>query len=249
MPPSDFMTRYRERKAWEAANPELAAEWAAALEEDDTRAKAREAAEARAQVERDMPRLLRRLGVLHEHIAGWLLGLDERPTMRAARRYLAQDSLPVLFLAGKTEAGKTQAAVEVLADWVRRHPWNAQPSGRTAPLAVYLQASELAAFRRFQDGGEAVLRELMAAPVLVLDDVGTEVATGIGNALLYDVVCARHGNNRRTVVTTNLGPEELKRDYDERVLRRLRSDSICLIGGVMYEGGKRVTPELKAVGK
>lgn len=233
------------RKAWEAANPELTALWNAALVEDNVRAEAREKAAELTRIQRDMPHLLGKLGVqeVHREPYGDDGNLDERATLRAARRFLAQTEYPVLFLAGVTDTGKTQAAVEVLAEWVRTYAWNSRATSAGDRHAMFAKAAELTTLARFSDGGRNALADFIRCPVLVLDDVGTEVATGVGRSLLYEVADARYGAHRRTVVTSNLDAAALKRDYDERLLRRLRESSVCLIGSTLYEGGKRVGAE------
>lgn len=242
------MLRHLEaRKAWEREHPALAADWNAALDEDDQRERRAEAEAARVRADMDMPHLLRKLGVGQVHAARYAQRgmLDQRPTMRAVAHYLAQPrpvEFPVLFLAGPAASGKTQAAVHVLADWARHYSWGSRASGQDERLGVFTRAVDVATADRFSAEGRGWLERLRLTPVVVLDDLGAESATGPGASLLYDVIDERYRQGRRTVVTTNLRGEQLKAAYDERLLRRLRESSICLL-----EIGK--DPELFAGGK
>jgi DNA replication protein DnaC len=238
-----LLERLEARKAWEAANPELASEWNEALREDDERTRRREIEEAAARLDLDMPRILRGLGAQAVHAEATAFKLSDWPTLKAARRFLAQPRpppYPTLFLAGPTATGKTQAAVFALADWARRHNWTERATGEERPQAIFAKAIEATSLNRFNGDGGHALERFKRAPVLVLDDLGTQAATGPGASLLYEIIDARYGERRRTVVTTNLGAKELQRDYDERLLRRLRETSMCLLGSALFEGGKKV---------
>lgn len=237
------------KRAWARQHPELAAAWDAALEEDDMRERRAELEAARARADMDMPHLLGKLGVGRVHASRYDRrgSLEQRPTMRAAAHYLAQPrpmEHPVLFLAGPASSGKTQAAVHVLAEWARGYSWGRQASGQDERLGVFTRAVDVASADRFSPEGRAWLERLRAAPVLVLDDLGSESATGPGAALLYDVIDERYRQLRRTVVTTNLRAQQLQEGYDERLLRRLRESSICLLETAgkpeLFAGGRKV---------
>lgn len=233
-----FMARMRAKleakHAWEAQHPELTDAWNEALEEDDQRTRKSEAEAARARADLDMPHLLGKLGVGKVHCAKYAHRerLEMRPTMRVAIHYLNQPrpmEFPVLFLAGPAASGKTQAAVHVLADWARHYAWGSRASGQDERLGLFSRVVDVASADRFSAEGRNWLERLRLAPVLVLDDLGAESATGPGAALLYDVIDERYRQGRRTVVTTNLRGEQLKAGYDERLLRRLKESSVCLV--------------------
>jgi hypothetical protein len=249
-----MLAQLEAKKRWAAQHPALAAAWDEALEEDERRTREGELEAARARADLDMPHLLGKLGVgmVHREALRHPHLLEQRPSLRAARRYLGQRKpypLPVLFLCGPAASGKTQAAVFVLAAWARQHSWNTRPSGADERLAIYTRAVDVATVDRFSTEGRGWLEQLRTSPLVVLDDIGTECATGPGAAVLYDVVDERYRQGRRTVVTSNLRGEQLRATYDERLLRRLRESSVALIETKgkpeLFEGGKKSAWEMR----
>jgi DNA replication protein len=93
----------------------------------------------------------------------------------------------------------------------------------------FVVAPEL--IRRFQatfseeasESKEDVHRELTLAPLLVLDDYGTEKATDFANAEMFRLVNDRHSNGRPTIVTTNLDVMSLDPRIKSRLTDRERS--------------------------
>ena len=66
-----------------------------------------------------------------------------------------------------------------------------------------------------------VLEELCNMPYLVLDDFGTQRGTDWEAEMLYDLVDARYGDERFTVVTTNKPIADLQQLSDGRIYSRL----------------------------
>lgn len=147
------------------------------------------------------------------------------------RRGLANPpSANVLFI-GPSGAGKTSMAIAMLDAWVRQAP-------RERSGAMYAEAGWLARARaRHRLGEEAPLvGACIAAPLLVLDDLGSEREDRDG--CITDVVYRRHNDDRPTWVTTGVAgagadvvaafAEALARRYDGGFVRRI------------LESGKRV---------
>lgn len=119
----------------------------------------------------------------------------------------------MLFLTGNVGSGKSGLGVGILRElWLRHHK-----------VGRFVVAPEL--IRRFQatfeedafESKEDVHRETTLAPLLVLDDYGTEKATDFANAELFRLINDRHSNGRPTIVTTNLDVLSL----DPRIKSRL----------------------------
>lgn len=130
-----------------------------------------------------------------------------------------------LVLWGPKGTCKTGAAAALLVEHVR-----AGGSGLFVKPARFLERIR----RTYNSGpeglGEAeVLQSLIDAPMLVLDDLGTELLTKWGKEKLFTVIDERNeahlvGSPRRTIVTTNLTPQRLASHLDDegRVWDRIR---------------------------
>jgi len=66
-----------------------------------------------------------------------------------------------------------------------------------------------------------ILEELCNMPYLVIDDFGVEQGTAWQQEVLYDLVDARYGDQRFTVVTTNQPLNELEKLAEGRIYSRL----------------------------
>ncbi|SDE65736.1 hypothetical protein SAMN04488504_109302 [Myxococcus virescens] len=211
---------------WDMYRMAPAAEYAASL------ARAQREAAQRSRV--DVVAHLRRMGVGAKHL-GALTSLDEtRAPLRAVRLWLAQPRpllpadahqparhgpmpFPWLVLMGQPDAGKTQAAVVVLADFARHYPWNqAAGGGRQMPPALFVPGAELAGLSAFTDAGRERLEDMRRCRLLVLDDVGAEKLGDVALGLLHDVLDARYREQRRTVLTTHLNRQDFLARFDGR---------------------------------
>jgi len=151
--------------------------------------------------------------------------LEARPALLVAEAWLAgggaevppyapfADRRPLLVLAAKNGGeGKSLAAAWVLA----------QRPGR------WISCAELA-----QVQAAKYERDALTEPeALVIDDVGTEPLTEWIRGRIYDVLSDRIGNNRRTIVTTNLADRAaFAKRYDDRMERRIDESGRFIILG------------------
>ncbi len=60
--------------------------------------------------------------------------------------------------------------------------------------------------------------------LLVIDDLGTEFITSYTAEVLFDLVNTRLNSGKKTIINTNLGPEELEKIYSARITSRLFGD-------------------------
>lgn len=78
------------------------------------------------------------------------------------------------------------------------------------------------------EGGDADFDSLIAAPLLLIDDLGTEsILRNVTVEYLFTLLNERCAARRHTVVATNLNPANLKERYGERVVSRLTDASVC----------------------
>lgn len=148
--------------------------------------------------------------VLHDGAPDEPVGpLAPRPTpaLDAASRFLSPtDRGTFLVLSGPVGTGKTLAAAWTAA-------WN---GGRFVKALELLRAGLYP-----QDPG--FWPRLHAARFLVVDDLGVEPLDKGGFALstLEALIDARYDSGRKTLITTNLTPADVKARLGERVWRRL----------------------------
>ncbi len=220
--------------AWEKANPEAAVEYALLDQEyiaAEDRLEGHKWDHKRAQ-EHYLPERLRRLGVPSECVHGAATPKETKALARAREWYPFPSWCLVLF--GGFGTGKTTAAAWCAMEWLRRSKrvqWVRAP-----------QASRLSLF-----GAEAnVFADLCrASDALVLDDLGADFATDAWRQWLEDILDARWGNKRKTLITVNnLSEEAFRARVGARLLDRFRDGDIfdCGRGSMRGQQTKGETP-------
>lgn len=116
-----------------------------------------------------------------------------------------------LVLVGISGAGKTSLAVAMARAWVRH---------RAKPGAFVLATDLATARRRTPMGREAPeVLEALQAPLLVLDDLGSEAQEA--SSAVTEVIFKRHAEDRVTWITTWMDEEKMIARYGEGVARRV----------------------------
>lgn len=64
-------------------------------------------------------------------------------------------------------------------------------------------------------------QDLYNCDLVIVDDLGTEVTNSFTNSQFFSFLNERHLRRKATVISTNLGIEDLKNRYSERILSRL----------------------------
>ena len=82
---------------------------------------------------------------------------------------------------------------------------------------------EDAKFRR-DDGGSEDADRCMKCDLLILDDLGTEMTTAFVQSALYQIINGRLMEKRATIISTNLGPEDIGSRYGQAVRSRLEGE-------------------------
>lgn len=128
------------------------------------------------------------------------------------------------ILAGPHGTGKTQLAA-ACANHARSAGLN----------VIFSEASVLVSRIRdsvytYEDWSESHLMDaLVQAELLVIDDLGKERETGMGQEIIWRVVNGRYDEERATLITTNLSGAEMDRDKLWRgVLDRLRHNGTII---------------------
>ncbi len=88
--------------------------------------------------------------------------------------------------------------------------------------------------QKFDRGGENAdeinsrVRRYLSCDLLILDDLGTEMSTGFTASALYTIVNTRLLNGGKTIISTNLSPEEMRKRYTPQIVSRIEGEYICL---------------------
>ncbi len=146
----------------------------------------------------------------------------------ACREYAAKfgrDSVNLLFRGG-TGLGKTFLAASI-----------AKSVSERGFSVVYdtaisvMEAFELQKFDRGGDGSDDVssrIRRYADCDLLILDDLGTEMTTNFTQSALYSLVNGRLLSGGKTIITTNLTEDDLRRRYIPQIVSRLEGEYLVL---------------------
>ena len=196
----------RRQAEWDAAQPDLHAEWTALVGEDS---RIRMAIDAAKYVEANRTReleMMRRLA--GDRIADNLHSPREEAPLVVARQWLASDSW-ALSLMGSKGNGKTFAAAwATLASDFRPVVWLHSPTACARPL--------------YGPQAQADMDRAQRAPLFVLDDFGAELASAPWMTMLEAVLGVRHSRGLKTIITSNLGAEDFNKRMGERLADRLK---------------------------
>jgi DNA replication protein DnaC len=156
---------------------------------------------------------------------------DTAPVLRNAKKRVQEfvDLWPTLpegkgmLLMGGCGAGKTHLAVAALNEVI-----NSGKPGRVLFVNFQDLIQEIqASFDSDQTPGKAeIMRPVLEADLLVLDELGSQKPTQFVQDILYYVINTRYNEERTTIFTTNYldhAPEAKQERLEERIGVRLRS--------------------------
>ena len=105
--------------------------------------------------------------------------------------------------------------------------------GRGIPAIRVTAFRMFEAMRRYhmgRDGEEQSFDELLCAPLLLIDDLGSEpMMNNITLEYLFTLLNERVAARRHTVIATNLFPAEIQQRYGERLMSRLLDKRLCAV--------------------
>ena len=126
-----------------------------------------------------------------------------------------------LLFTGKSGLGKT-FLMQAIAHRVTSRGYSVQ----------YISAYKLLDTMRkaYFENNDERLRPYMDAPLLLIDDLGTEpLMENITVIQLFNLLNERQNAGRHTIISTNLNMVELKARYTERITSRLMDDTCCKV--------------------
>ena len=193
-----------------------------------------------AELTRELGTLMRRGDESFEHFDLTLysdrpdpsLGIVPRETMKlvfeSCKRFAENFSAasPSLLLSGGTGLGKTYLSACV-ARVVAAKGCSVCYESASMALEYYERAKFL---RDSTEGAEAARRvaRMQDCDLMILDDLGTEMNTPMAQSALYTLVNTRLVNGKKTIVSTNLTDDELRRRYTPQIASRILGEFVKL---------------------
>ena len=93
----------------------------------------------------------------------------------------------------------------------------------------------ISVFSRYEDAkfrpdevSDADVRRCESCDLLILDDLGTEMATGFVQSALYQLVNGRLLAGKSTIISTNLTPAQIESRYGAAIWSRLQGEYTVL---------------------
>lgn len=208
----------QELRDWDAAHPDLAAEYAKITQRLEEIQRRREEewcqAEERQRVERGMAES----EAGHRNLLAAMSPL-ETPALGLVREWMGLGKV-FLLMTGSPSGGKSVAAT-----WAMRC---AVEGGRSAWMVRAVEESRQSLYS--QEANDRVKR-MRRVGMLVIDDMGTEMHGEVWKQTLDDVIDARYQSRLSTVMTSNLEAEVFAKRYGERIAERIRHDGMVVNAG------------------
>lgn len=121
-----------------------------------------------------------------------------------------------LLFQGGTGLGKTFLSA-CIARTVAQKGFSVCYDSASAVIASF----EAQKFDRSEEA-DARVRRMLACDLMILDDLGTEMATPFADSALYTLINTRLNEGKNTIISTNLSYDELERRYTAQIFSRLR---------------------------
>lgn len=127
-----------------------------------------------------------------------------------------------LIMTGPVGTGKTSLAIAILRVAIDKG-YNGLFVQMVSLLDTMFTLKDVSAEHRLR-----FERQLKRTPLLVLDDFGAEYGNKWVEQKVNAIISERVADGKSTIITTNLSPEKLKANYDERIYDRLKATSFVL---------------------
>lgn len=122
-----------------------------------------------------------------------------------------------LFLYGATGLGKTFTSDCIAHEYIRRRK-----------SVFYISAPKL--FTVYEDykfgradgsTAESTISSVQNCELLILDDLGAEFHSPFTDSCLFEIVNSRLSNRKKMIISSNLSPKELSKNYSDRIASRI----------------------------
>lgn len=131
-----------------------------------------------------------------------------------------------LLFIGDPGSGKTHLAIATMKAINEKYPTTEQMFGNITDVIHRVK-------RSFNNAGydgddRSIIERMSSVRLLCIDDLGKEYSTKWTDSIFYDVVNKRYNDLLRTIFTTNLTPEQLRKRYDPAIVSRMFEMSVLL---------------------
>ncbi len=120
---------------------------------------------------------------------------------------------PSLFMLGGTGLGKT-----FLSSCIAKQVISQGYSVAFDSIQNYLRQIEK---EHFSNQPSDTLDTLLSSDLLILDDLGSEFTTSFNSSVIYNIINSRLNLCKPTIISSNIGFNELSKRYDDRIVSRL----------------------------
>ena len=127
-----------------------------------------------------------------------------------------------LLFTGSTGLGKTFLANCVAAEAIKQ---GESVLYQTAPILLDKMVDYKFKFNKTEAEREEY-EKIFDVDLLILDDLGTEAMNSAKFSELFNILNTRLLKNKKILISTNLTPQEIKREYEERIFSRFVGDFI-----------------------
>ncbi len=122
-----------------------------------------------------------------------------------------------MVFSGETGLGKTFLCRCIAKELLDR--------GKTVLYVTAFNLFNMFEKEKFNKNSEEVDKEILNltknAELLIIDDLGTEFITSLSTAEFFDIINSRILTKKSTIISTNLGTDELMAQYSGRIVSRL----------------------------
>lgn len=128
------------------------------------------------------------------------------------------------IICGKTGVGKTHLSQCMLNDAINNGTYTIfAPSYKLNETMLNYHLASL-------NSKKYILEPYLTCDMLIIDDLGSEnILTNVTREYLYLILDSRARDNLKTIITTNLTPEQIQEIYDSRVFSRMFNKQIGII--------------------
>ena len=129
-----------------------------------------------------------------------------------------------LLLYGDTGTGKTHISTAIAKDAIM-HGYDVVYDSVQNVVADF----EADRFKSNYGANEPRSTKYLECDLLILDDLGSEYVTQFSLACLYNLLNTRQNKRLSTMISTNLSPEELSEQYQDRIASRIFSKNTTIL--------------------
>lgn len=127
-----------------------------------------------------------------------------------------------LLFTGSTGLGKTFLANCVASETIKQ---GKSVIYQTAPILLDKMVDYKFKFNK-TDSEREEYEKIFDVDLLIIDDLGTEAMNSAKFSELFNILNTRLLKNKKILISTNLTPQEIKREYEERIFSRFVGDFI-----------------------